>query len=97
MTADLPTALLILLVTLQALDAVTTYRVLQAGGVERNPVAKAVMDKLGAVPAMLLIKAIVIGAFVYAFADIPLVALIAACAYSAWVVVNNIQVLRKLP
>ena len=49
-------ALLILFGALQIADGYTTYKILSAGGKELNPFMRLIMDKLGMVQGLVLMK-----------------------------------------
>ena len=55
-------SLLLLFSALQIADAYTTYRILSEGGKELNPAMRWVMDKLGIVQGLALMKLLTIGA-----------------------------------
>jgi hypothetical protein len=83
---------------LQAADVVTTWRILRSGGRELNPVYNLLIDKLGALPALLLIKVPVvigIGIATYFFQSLWFwtVILAACCTVYAFVVYHNYKVI----
>jgi len=53
-------ALFAVMCVLQAADGWTTYQGLRYGARERNPIANWLMDALGTVPAIVVIKGVVI-------------------------------------
>lgn len=69
------TALLFVLFTLlQAGDGWTTWRIVRAGGVERNPLAAAAILRFGLVRALVALKVglvLLIGALVWAACSLP--------------------------
>ena len=69
--------LLILVILLQALDGWTTYQGLQGKAVEWNKIVKAVLDKLGLIPGLILVKGFGVG--------IALIAYFFAGVYTPWV------------
>ena len=81
-------ALFVLVMILQALDGYLTWRVLAAGGRELNPIVRALVERLGVVPGLVLAKvafAVVAGALIL---EQPIALLLVAILYS-WVVVHN--------
>ena len=62
-------ALLILFGFLQVADGYTTYKLLSNGGRELNPVMRWVMDKLGMVQGLVLMKLLTIGLVAAAFSE----------------------------
>ena len=86
----------ILLVALNVADAVTTTMGIKRGARELNPVMRALMAKVGPLPALLGWKAAFLGG-VYAF--LPVIdprALMVLCAFYAAVVGWNTFQLRKI-
>ena len=49
-----------LFAVLQVLDIITTIKAIDGGAVEANPIIKALMDKIGMVPALLVSKAVIV-------------------------------------
>ena len=62
-------ALLLLFGALQVADIYTTYTLLSSGGRELNPVMRWVMDKLGRVQGLVLMKLLTVGLVVAVFDD----------------------------
>jgi hypothetical protein len=99
--AKLPVLLALALTALQAFDGWTTYRILKAGGVERNPVMLWLMERIGTYPALLATKMLAV-ALVWVIALAPMdtrlrfLALSVLCAVYAWVAWNNWLVYRRL-
>lgn len=58
-------------VIVNILDCVTTVRALQAGGTEANPVMKKVMDLIGVIPALVIMKIIALGVVAAAYVFVP--------------------------
>ena len=82
-------------ILLQIADVWTTMAALKTGKAhEANPVMEWFMDKLGVVPSLLIIKAVVIGVVVY-FVNVWIILAILNCLY-AFVVYLNIKTLQKL-
>jgi len=89
------TIMFAVIVALQLLDAATTYYSLaKLGARESNPVARFAMDKLGIVPALVLLKSAVVGVFI-AF-TYPLWFYAVVAALYAGVVGNNAYVIYKI-
>lgn len=84
------TALLyVWLAALQAFDAWLTRRVLAEGGREPNLVMRWVMAKVGALPGLLLPKALVMGALLYTQPQAWVIGLLVAgymgvCLHNMW-------------
>ncbi|MCF7919793.1 MAG: DUF5658 family protein [Candidatus Cloacimonetes bacterium] len=97
-------ALLLLLVILNILDAISTWKVVKLGSNrnERNPIARFLFNKLGPLAAMLILKgiAIIIIAYVALFykkflPDIHTFAIILNAFY-LYIVIHNYHVLKKM-
>jgi hypothetical protein len=86
--------LFLILVALQAADAYTTWRVLRAGGRELNPALRLLMDRIGIVPALAVVKLVAV-LFVGLFLLEHVVILLALVGLYAWVVQNNWRQMRK--
>lgn len=86
---------LILLLTLQAADALTTYRLLSDGGRELNPLVAYLIAKLGLVPALLISKGAVVGLLLAFTLNAPNWFPLILCALYTAVVFHNIKELRK--
>ena len=85
----------LLLVVLNVADAVTTTMGIKRGAKELNPVMRALMAKVGTLPALLGWKALFLGC-VYAF--LPVIdprALMVLCAFYAGVVLWNGYQIRR--
>lgn len=86
-----------ILIALQVLAAVSTVIALDGGGHEVNPILKKIMDKIGVIPALVLVKGAAI-AFFWHYQELlpdPLVLLL--CLGYVWILYNNIQVIRENP
>lgn len=94
--------LLVLFIVLQGLDAWTTFRALQRPGcIEANPLVKRVMDAIGVIPALVVMKIFAImavgggSAFVaIKFEDaggLMCCALLLLCVLYAYVVMQNYE------
>lgn len=88
---------LYLLIALQVADLVTTVLALRGKAVKSNPIVKKVMDLIGVVPALLLLKGIVIALFIYYQDSLQVEIVWILCLVYVAVVINNIQVIRKNP
>jgi hypothetical protein len=81
------------LAALQVADVYLTWRILGAGGSERNPLMRRWLVAVGTLPGLLLAKAVLLVlAWVY-LRELPLVLLALAAAY-ALVVLHNLKQLR---
>ena len=90
------TTLLIALLILQAVDAISTiYLLSREGFAEGNKVLKAIMDRIGVAPTLLIIKGFFVGWVLYFQAEIPLEILGILCAGYLWVIYNNIKLCLK--
>lgn len=93
--------LFLIIVAFNVADVYTTYRVLQRGGSEKNPVMAKVFGFIGVLPGLLLVKAAILAALWWAFVVqrlqgpffIGLLGVI--CVVYAWVVVHNVGEMRK--
>lgn len=88
------TLLFIVIVVLQLLDGVTThYALTKLNSKEINPLARYLMDKIGIVPSLALLKTAVVSVFVvYSY---PLWFYAAVVALYTGVVGNNAYVIYK--
>ena len=98
LVANLSLVVLAIFILLQIADVVTTYLSLKRPDrAEANGFVKAIMDKIGILPALIITKATVIGLFVLAYiylASIYLtVAMGAVCVFYVWVIINNVRML----
>lgn len=90
-----PELLLVAFIILQLADGVTTYRILSDGGRELSKMYRFLFDKIGMVPALILVKTPIVGAFFYVFFMNPkytLFALGLAAAIAGW---NVYQLLKN--
>jgi len=85
---------LIVFITLQFLDLLTTLLVFQYGGLELNPVVRSLMPLMGKAVAVFTCKAILV-AVVCVFSRRKRVLLFADCLYTG-VVIWNILILTAL-
>ena len=83
-----------ILVALNVLDSYLTLRVLLEGGHEANPFMRALMDRIGAPPALVVVKAATLG-LLYVI-DVGDELLIALCVVYAGICAWNWRVLRRL-
>jgi hypothetical protein len=86
---------LYIFIALQVLDIISTVIALQDPAHEANPVMKKIMDTLGVVPALVLVKCAVVGFLWYYQALIPAEVFWALSGFYVWIVFNNIKVIRK--
>ena len=84
-----------ILIVLQVLDAVSTVIALDGGGHEVNPILKKIMDKIGVIPALVLVKGAAVAFFWYYREVLPQPLVLLLCLGYIWLVVNNIRVIRK--
>lgn len=86
----------ILICILQVLDVVTTLYCLRKGiGTEANPVMRKLMDAVGVKPALLGMKALVIGVTALSMTTTDTTSLWVLAAISAVVVINNALVIDR--
>ena len=92
-------SLFVLFAILQVLDIITTIKAIDSGkGAEANPIIKAVMNKIGTAPALLISKAVIVGGMASAVYFFPSTALIVSlgvviCLYG-WVIWNNWKLVK---
>lgn len=92
------TAFIIFFLT-QAADFYTTWRVLQMPNrTEANPVVKKVMDKIGVVPALLILKGLFVagvgaGLWFYPEPILQITVIIISVGYG-WVISNNVRLMK---
>lgn len=93
------TALFVLLVILQALDAWSTLRALKRPGtIEANPVMRWLMDKIGDLEVMLVLKVAACVAIWFAVMGLPadlgaLLLIVCALPY-IWAIRGNLKLLK---
>jgi hypothetical protein len=96
MTLNPATLLLIILVTLQGLDMLTTYHCLEGGkGTEANGLLAPLFKRFGVLPMLIVVKGAFVALLVWGHGQLPIELLILMTLFYGWVVYNNIQVLRK--
>lgn len=85
--------LLALLIALNVGDILATLAVLRKGGVERNPVARFVMDRIGALPGALLLKGVatLLAIAVVLFAPAYGLVLVPLCALAGFAILRNLD------
>ena len=83
------------LLVLQVLDAFTTHRILQKGGVELNPVLSYLFSKFGAVRVLFLSKAIIMSLIGYLYANEQATILAILAVVYTLVVANNWREMEK--
>jgi hypothetical protein len=84
--------LLSLLTVLQFADAYTTHIILSRGGRENNPLMRSLFERLGILPAMAVMKGLVILAAGVAVVLAPVPAqwaIAAVCIFYCWLVWKN--------
>ena len=87
--------LIYIFIALQVLDAVSTVIALDGGGHEVNPILKKIMDKIGVIPALVLVKCAAIAFFWYYQELLPDPLVLLLCLGYVWILYNNIQVIRE--
>ena len=83
-------------IALQVADAATTYIILKGGGRELNPFMQVVMNFLGLVPALVVMKALVLGVFVFYAEATPLWVWMLMVIIYSWVVANNLRAISDM-
>jgi len=97
---DISIAVFIIFLMTQAGDFYTTWRVLQLPNrKEANPVVKWVMDRIGVVGALILLKGlivVVIGAALWFYPDpiVQITVILVSVGYG-WVISNNVKLMRR--
>ena len=86
---------LYLLILLQVADIITTIIALRGPAHESNPILKKIMDRIGVVPALLLVKGGFIAFLWYYQAMLPEPLLWLLCAGYVWIVAHNIFTIKK--
>jgi hypothetical protein len=89
-------ALALLFVIMQALDGLSTYIIIKDGGRELNPAMQIAMNFLGVLPALIVVKFLVIAVFLAFIDDIPAWAWLLMNGIYAYVLYNNFTVLRDM-
>ena len=84
------------LCTLSLADVVTTLKALARGGHEANPMMAWAMGKLGALGALVVLKALLLVPGYYCLLQVPLAALIGMLVFYVAIVANNLRCLSKL-
>ena len=84
-----------LLMALQAVDAITTYLAIGKGAAEGNPIMRKLFEKIGMVPALIIMKGALM-AIVWRWRDdLGMTWLAVFCAGYFAVAVNNLRVARR--
>lgn len=86
--------LFIVIVALQAADGFLTWRILQGGGRELNPVMRFFIDRLGLVPGLAAPKLVLVVLVFLYLLQFPALLWIIALVY-VWVVLQNWEQLEK--
>ncbi len=87
--------MLYLLIGLQVLDLLTTVIALRNPKLtEGNWLLKPLMDKVGVLPALLLLKGMFIALLLWAAPLVPIEILYVLTVFYCWVVYNNIKLIR---
>lgn len=84
-----------ILIALQIADVVTTIVALSGPAHEANPILKKIMDAIGVVPALVLIKGAAVAFFWFYQAMIPKPVFWMLCAFYVYIVYNNIVTIKK--
>jgi len=85
-----------ILIALQALDLLTTVVALRNPKLtEGNGMLKPLMDKFGVLPTLLGAKGAFIVLLLWAAPLVPVVVLYLLCGFYAWVVWNNLKLIRN--
>lgn len=85
-----------LLIALQVLDLLTTVIALRNPKLtEGNGILKPLIDKLGVLPALIVIKGAFIGLIFWAAPQVPVELLYLIAAGYVWVVYSNIKLIRS--
>lgn len=86
--------ILYFLILLQVADVITTIIALEGPAHEANPIMAKIMETIGVVPALLLIKGAFI-TFLWQYqALLPVELLWALCAFYVWIVYGNIRTIQ---
>lgn len=86
----------VLFVILQLADALTTYIVItKLNGKELNPIMRKAFDILGLIPALILLKGLIVFLFWYYREQIPVLAWIAITVLYAWVINHNVKQIKS--
>ena len=83
------------LVVLQVLDMYTTLRALRNGHTEVNKYMARLMDNVGVIPAMLIPKALMLGAIWLYLPLVPWLALAGLVCFYVWVVQHNYRAVKE--
>ncbi len=88
--------ILYLLIALQVLDLLTTVIALRNPKLhEANGVLKALMDKFGVLPTLIVIKGAFVGLLILYWHQVPVEVLYGLTGLYVWVVFNNIKLIRS--
>jgi len=90
---------LAIIIILQALDAWTTWKNLQrTDRAEGNAILKAIMDKIGILPALFILKSVMVAVLAAAVVFYPSIYLTVILGVTSagylWIVLNNYKLLR---
>lgn len=86
---------LYILVALQLVDMVSTIIALRGQAHESNPILKNIMDAIGIVPALVLVKGGFIAFLLYFQALLPVALIVGLCAFYVYIVYHNIETIKK--
>lgn len=85
---------------LQVVDIVTTYRIIKAGGRECNPIMAAILERIGVLKGLILVKAVFlafVGVVAWLLAGIHLLVAIALLVVIyGFTCLSNLSVLKGL-
>lgn len=91
-----PEYLFAALALLQLGDIYTTYKCLTGNyGVEGNPIVLAVMKAIGVLPALYLIKGVVIAMLAVSYKDIHTGLMLLLIGYYTYIVYHNFKIYKK--
>lgn len=83
-----------LLIVLQVADVITTIIALDGPAHEANPLLSWLMDRLGVVPTLVMVKGTAISFFWYYQDQLPVALMWGLCAFYLWIVYGNIRTIQ---
>ena len=84
-----------LLILLQLADVITTIIALERPAHEANPLLKKIMDAIGIIPALVLVKGGFVAFLWYYQALLPIALIVGLCAFYVYIVYHNIETIKK--
>lgn len=92
---DFSIAMLYVFIVLQVLDALSTVYGMRLGHTEKNPLLAWLFEKVGVIPAMLVVKTGMVAVLVYYVGLYPVWILVAGNILYAYIFYKNLEVISQ--